>query len=170
MAEPNLIEDLTYKIGKASVAWTSVHHLVFLAFQRLSGMHPACSDAAFYALKNDGAQRDITLAVARVILRENEQFDTLKAILKDIGKQSGARNEAVHTSWAVSFAANEGPVVSAAKITKARGPAWADSEDFAAKYVKLAADLAKIGERFMAWHRDVQIPSPQKARAQKDQQ
>lgn len=94
------LEPLASAIGHMTIAYNHCHSLVFLLLQDAIGGDVLKAKSTFFALRNDGAQRDVTAALLGVALYEHPilQYSCAKA-LKEIGKIAGRRNDFIHAIW-----------------------------------------------------------------------
>jgi hypothetical protein len=91
-------------IGTVAATWNSAQESLFFAFVALMRMQKPEAEAIFFTLKADSAQRDITDALAKVVLAENS--DLLKRVsssIKSMNLLAGERNAAIHTMWRSSL-------------------------------------------------------------------
>jgi len=95
-------------IGRVTIAWNEAHFVLAALFNSLSGADMRQSEAIYYAIKNESAQRDIIRAVANVTLENHPAIlSRLTTALSRIGELSGRRNAAIHTVWAFSIPRNK---------------------------------------------------------------
>lgn len=82
------------------MSWNDVQAEVFLLFRQLTGMTLEHADAVFFAIRTDAAQRDMTAALASVVLKnEPDILKELLSLINGLGKLAAQRNLAVHTAW-----------------------------------------------------------------------
>jgi hypothetical protein len=91
------LAEISTLVGKINAAWNDVQFFVYLIFIHLMNNDILRSEAIFFSLKSDSAQRDITLAVAKVSLaREPDMLSKVVAHFGAVGKKAGRRNDAIH--------------------------------------------------------------------------
>lgn len=109
MPEPSFENDIDHDallIGQVTIAWNGVQAMVHAFFLKFSGMPLDKANAVFFALKQDSAQRDITLAVCRTSLGEGASiWPRLKGCFNAIETLAGERNATIHTLWAIQMPA-----------------------------------------------------------------
>lgn len=91
-------------IGHVTMIWNMAQHAVFVLFQAVSELPSDAAQAVFFTIRQDSAQRDVTLALCEAVLIKDDA-DILAAIrnaITRLNKLSGERNAAVHTIWNVS--------------------------------------------------------------------
>ncbi len=82
------------------MAWTDVQLLVFLIFWRLMSSEVDKSEAIFFALRSDHAQRQVTKQLARVLLsRWPDTVERVVAAINKAGGAAGSRNAVIHALW-----------------------------------------------------------------------
>lgn len=91
-------------IGQITMQWTTIQVAISYLFRRLSGLDKARAETIFFGVKSDTSQREITLSLARLVLRhEPELLAKLEKIFDRIGRYSGERNAAAHALWVVKL-------------------------------------------------------------------
>jgi hypothetical protein len=99
--DPHPLADLVTKIGKITLAWNDLHLFIFAIFWRLNSNHATRSSAIFFAAQADRTQRNMTAALVNLELAEAPKLrEATIAILNEIGKTAGRRNDIVHAMWA----------------------------------------------------------------------
>jgi hypothetical protein len=91
-------------IGRVTMQWTTIQAAISQLFRRLSGLDAEKAEAVFFAVKSDSSQRDMTLALARIVLKD--QSELLRRVIKLfnlLGELSGERNAVTHAMWAVKM-------------------------------------------------------------------
>jgi hypothetical protein len=97
-------------LGRVTLAWNDCHYAVFNIFYDLSGMTWEQSQAVFFSLKADRAQRQATIALMKEVLAsENDQgmFVAGKNLLNKLDGLADERNIATHTMWVVMMPQRE---------------------------------------------------------------
>lgn len=97
-------------LGRVTLAWNDCHYAVFHIFHDLSGMTWEKSQAVFYSLKADRAQRQATIALMKEVLAsDNDQgvFEVGQNLLNRLDGLADERNLATHTMWAVMMPERE---------------------------------------------------------------
>lgn len=98
------------EIGQLALNWNSMHAIIFLLFQGLTGMPRSMAAAIYFAVKSDAAKRAMTRAAAVSILaisnvaelsekdsvEKGEMLARIKTALIKIDALRDARNGAVH--------------------------------------------------------------------------
>jgi hypothetical protein len=104
ISHDQLQEEHAALIGRVTIGWNSIQYRVLQIFARLSGLDFEEAKAVIYALKSDASQRDVTIALAKVVLekRDPKTFNHMLIIFDAIGRSSGVRNAAAHTHWVVN--------------------------------------------------------------------
>jgi hypothetical protein len=100
-SQDDLFKEHAVLIARVTIGWNHIQYRILQIFVRLSGLSFEEAKAIIYTLKSDASQRDITIALAKVVL-EKRNPDALKMMLKlfdAIGRASGERNAAAHTLW-----------------------------------------------------------------------
>lgn len=92
------IEPLATAIGHMTIAWNHCQSYVFLIFDKALNADILRAKAIFFALRNDGAQREVTLAVLKEALLP-DAYEVAKKTLSDFGKIAGRRNDLIHAMW-----------------------------------------------------------------------
>jgi hypothetical protein len=146
-------------LGHVSVAWNDVHWMLYRIFDVLSSMPTDQSKAVFFAIKTDGAQRDVIQALAKVSLRPHPELLTqFTELVKRIERVAGDRNAAIHTMWATHYPSR--------RVTPSP---WAPrhgalNDDYETQFTKLAEDLRNIFRELIRLHRRLLklFPSPEK--------
>lgn len=93
---------LIKEIGQLALTWNLATHGVYILFVGFSGMPAPLAAKAYFSLKADSAQRDMTQAMATHILSgssDQEDIDLLariKRVFKLLRKFSAVRNGAIH--------------------------------------------------------------------------
>jgi hypothetical protein len=131
-------------IGTVASTWNGAQESLFFVFVALMGMRKSESEAIFFTLKADSAQRDITDALAKVVLAENSDLlKRVSASIKAMNLLAGERNAAIHTMWRTAL--DEARVIPSPD-TKPHG---ALKPDHRTQFFELAAKLADLdGEIF----------------------
>ena len=98
---PHPLSDLTEKIGKLTIAWNDLHFFVFSIFWQLNGNDAARSSAIFFSIQSDRTHRQVTVALAKVVLAIVPRLcESLIGLLEEVNKLSGRRNDVIHAMWA----------------------------------------------------------------------
>ena len=97
-------------LGRVTLVWNDCHYAVFLIFHVLSGMTWERSQAVFFSLKVDRAQRQATIALLKEVLssdNDHGMFETGKNLLNKLDSLADERNLATHTMWGVMMPERE---------------------------------------------------------------
>lgn len=109
MARSEEVEKLAPSIGHMTNEWNDAQSFVFLIFHALLGSSILKAIAIFFAIKSDSGQRDVTLGLAKQVLQFHpDALQKLTAVLGDLNKTAGRRNDFIHTIW--HFAEDEGVI------------------------------------------------------------
>jgi hypothetical protein len=140
---PHPLADLVTKIGKITLAWNDLHFFIFAIFWRLNSNHALRSSAIFFSVQADRTQRNMTAALIKLELEQVPLLrDAAIAILNEIGKTAGRRNDLVHAMWDFESDWERGTATvfepSSPRLSKKRLNEELD---------KLYADLIAIGAR-----------------------
>ncbi len=146
-------------IGTVATTWNGAQESLFFVFVALMGMRKPDAEAIFFTLKADSAQRDITGALAKVVLAENT--DLLKRVsdsIKAMDLLAGERNAAIHTMWRAAL--DEARIVPSPD-TKHHG---ALKPDHRAQFLELTEKLADLDGKIFDLVADIQkhVASPDK--------
>lgn len=97
---PVSTEALQNYIGRLTVLWNDIHFCIFLLFWKLMDKDIEKSEAIFFLLRSDRAQRDLTKSLVKATLERHPdvQNRTCKAI-EAINDVSGRRNDFIHAMW-----------------------------------------------------------------------
>jgi hypothetical protein len=88
------------KMGLAFLAWTSCCETVSIIFDILTGLDEEISEVIFKSIRNDRTQRELTLEVARIKLKEHPDiFRELQEALRQLGELASERNSIAHYSF-----------------------------------------------------------------------
>jgi hypothetical protein len=91
-------------LGRITIQWTTIQAAISRVFRRLSGLDAAKAEAVFFAVKSDTSQRDMTLALGRVVLDKHpELLERTIKLFNRLGDLSGERNAVTHAIWAVNL-------------------------------------------------------------------
>src|SRR5258705_13514347 len=66
------LQSLAPLIGEINMTWGDIQSLIFMAFVHLLKGDGARGQTIFFALKTDRAQRDITLALAMLVIVDDQ--------------------------------------------------------------------------------------------------
>jgi hypothetical protein len=128
-------------LGRVTLVWNDCHSAVFTIFHDLSGMTWENSQAVFFSLQADQAQRRMTRALMRQVLAsENDQpmLEHGEKLLKNLDDLAKERNVATHTMWAVLMPDREiTPHPSMPRSSRLQ-------KDFKTQFEKLTMKLAKL--------------------------
>ena len=128
-------------IGGITIGWSAAHSAVYALFAALSGLSLERSKAIFFAIKQDLAQREMTLALAKVTLVEHPDcLERATSLLKQISSLSGDRNAAIHSFWFVSKEQKGALVIN--PYAKIHGKL--DIENHRRQFLELAAKLNEV--------------------------
>jgi hypothetical protein len=98
---PHPLSEIAPAIGKITLVWNDIHLFVFSIFWRLNGGAAKRSKAIFFAARADRTQRDMTTALIQAEMElVPELRDAAVAVLADVGRMSGRRNDVIHAMWA----------------------------------------------------------------------
>lgn len=99
---PFVNDRLQKAVGKLALTWNQATYIVYAMFVGFSGMPAPLAAKAFYSLKADSAQRDMTRAMAEhILLQAGTESDRalLNRIIKcfdSVQKFAAVRNGAIH--------------------------------------------------------------------------
>ncbi len=100
MVLPNkAISDLAPLIGKMTIDWNECQSSVFLMFNQMLGVGVYKAMAIFFAVKSDGGQRDITIALANNTLADPRLLKDFTAAMTAFNRIAGRRNDFIHAMW-----------------------------------------------------------------------
>jgi hypothetical protein len=106
MSKPSndIIAEHAALIGRVTIAWNDLNHILGYLFRLFSGMPEDKATAIYFAPKSDTTQRAVLKAVAEIALKPHPDiWQPFKKSLDRINGLAGERNAAIHTSWVVSF-------------------------------------------------------------------
>ncbi len=92
-------------IGRLTMIWNDAQSMVYLMFSDMLGADHDRSKAIFFSLRSDGAQRTVTTALAKAVLRDEKLTDDVVDGLERFGRMAGRRNDFIHTIWHADDAA-----------------------------------------------------------------
>jgi hypothetical protein len=104
ISEEDYVREHAAMLGRVTLAWNDCHYAVFHIFHDLSGMTWERSQAVFFSLKVDRAQRQATIALMKEVLSSDNDrgmFETGKNLLNKLDSLADERNLATHTMWDV---------------------------------------------------------------------
>lgn len=88
-------------IGRVTIAWNQAHYFIFQVFLALHPRpEPEFAETIFFALKSDRAQRDLTLAAARTMIKHPPLLKETTAAIDRFTGLAGRRNAVTHAMWA----------------------------------------------------------------------
>ena len=109
MQPPDWPSEHAISIGRVALAWNQASYAVYLIFASAVGLEVKAAWAAFWALKSDAGQRDVTLALVQSRLGDTNPLATsLKSSARKLAAISVERNLVVHTPWGITFLDTEG--------------------------------------------------------------
>lgn len=87
-------------LGEFTMTWNDIHFSLFFILWRLMSKDSMRSEAIFFALRSDRAQRDLTTRTAKAVLGPwPDLCKRLIAAIERIGKLNGRRNDFIHAMW-----------------------------------------------------------------------
>jgi hypothetical protein len=92
-------EKLETLIGRLTMIWNDAQSMVYLMFSDLLAADHDRSKAIFFSLRSDGAQRVVTTALAKSVLRDEKLTDDVVGGLERFSRMAGRRNDFIHTIW-----------------------------------------------------------------------
>jgi hypothetical protein len=132
-------------IGKINMSWGDCQFFVYIIFVHLMGYDPTKAEPIFFALKTDRAQRDITTALAGVVLGKHPKL--LRKITTTFGNletMAGRRNDVIHAMWGIQYDTLE-PGLLAGSSSRLRGkPFKATLEETHTAIFAIAQKLSEI--------------------------
>src|SRR5260370_41635369 len=85
-------------IGRLTMIWNDAQSMVYLMFSDMLGADHDRSKAIFFSLRSDGAQRTVTTALAKAVLRDEKLTEDVVDGLELFGRMAGRRKDRLHTS------------------------------------------------------------------------
>ena len=85
--------------------WNDAQSMVYLMFSDMLDADHSRSKAIFFSLRSDGAQRTVTTALAKAVLRDEKLTDDVVDGVERFGRMAGRRNDFIHTIWHADDAA-----------------------------------------------------------------
>ena len=83
-------------LGLVALKWNDIQFFVFVMFWRLLDKSPN-AEAVFFAVRTDRAQRDMTVALAKDVLKATpDLMNRVVNLLADISRMAGRRNDVIH--------------------------------------------------------------------------
>jgi len=149
------------QIGQLMMAWNDAQHLVLSIFRQCMGVRLDLSDAVFFALKADVAQREIAVAAAEVALAQwPTTLGRARSAVQQLNHLSGSRNAATHTMWWLEE--NQVTPIHDVYTWLARKEL---KEDWQAQFEKLLDDLIKVANNLRQVSTEIHglIPLPSTA-------
>jgi hypothetical protein len=134
------VERNALAIGQITMQWTTIQVAISYLFRRLSGLDKTRAETIFFGVRSDTNQREMTLALARTVLRgEPELLARLDKVFDRIGRYSGERNAAAHALWVVKMP--EGRVMPYPTVSHHRRLKVDDHEK---QFERLLSNLSKV--------------------------
>lgn len=101
-------------LGYVTIKYNEAQAFVLHIFINLSGAERHVARTMFFSMKSDAGQRDMTIAMARVLMvnEEGEATDECKRVItaiESLAKLAGERNAAIHTMWYLDGEDSESP-------------------------------------------------------------
>jgi hypothetical protein len=138
------LEEMAPDVGRVTILWSELHFWVFCVFYRVLGAGIAKGDTAFFTLRSDRAQRELTETLVKQHMPEDDPLrGRILVILDEINKKlAGRRNAIIHAIW--FYSQEDAPV----KV-------WASSarklsqKDVKAELTSLQSDIFNLTTRLM---------------------
>src|SRR5260370_20910963 len=92
-------------IGRLTMIWNDAQSMVYLMFSDMLGADHDRSKAIFFSLRSDGAQRTVTTALAKAVLRDEKLTDDVVDGLERFGRMAGRPKQLMNTNWHADEAA-----------------------------------------------------------------
>lgn len=91
-------------LGYVTIKYNEAQAFVLHIFINLSGAERHVARTMFFSMKSDAGQREMTIAMARVLMvddegKETEECKRVIAAIESLSKLAGERNAAIHTMW-----------------------------------------------------------------------
>lgn len=139
-------------IGKINMAWGDAQYWVYASFYYLMKEDILRSEAIFFTLRSDDAQRKVTLEVAEKILpfcRDPTLLEDTREAINKLAKLAGKRNDAIHAMWTLNLKGE--PTLAAASSPRLAGQPLAETLE-ATYYdiIETALSLCRIAQRIKA--------------------
>jgi hypothetical protein len=91
-------------LGHVTIKYNEAQAFVLHIFINLSGAERHVARAMFFSMKSDAGQRDMTIAMARSLMVDDDYKETAEckqvvSAIEGLSKLAGERNAAIHTMW-----------------------------------------------------------------------
>lgn len=101
-------------LGHVTIKYNEAQAFVLNIFINLSGAERHVARAMFFSIKSDAGQREMTIAMARALMVDDDDAETdecrrVVSAIEALSKLAGERNAAIHTMWYLDSEDGETP-------------------------------------------------------------
>jgi hypothetical protein len=133
-------------VGDVNMSWGDCQFFIYVIFARLMAGDIHRAEAIFFSLKTDRAQRDVTGALGKLVLKNHPDLQTrLSKLIGNLETLAGERNDVIHAMWGVQL--GEPKLLAGSSPRLREKPLKETLEQTALKIKKVAMDLSALNRQ-----------------------